>query len=623
VLVPLLAACIAPLSQGPEGTWCASLATPGGPLEFRIDLERRGDAWAAFLVNGRERIEVPRVWFDGRELLLELPHYDSRIRAELADGRLAGSWEKRRGPEERAALAFEAVTPCAGPAPASGSCAGRWRADFSDDEQDSVALFESLDGGLAGTFLTPTGDYRYLWGTCGPEGLELSCFDGAHAFLFRARLLEDGSLAGDFWSGDWHHATWRAWRDEEALLADPFGQSRWDERTSLADLGFPDLEGRWRSLAEPGLMGRATLLVVLGSWCPNCHDEARFLSELLAAHGQRGLSILALAFELTGEPERDAGQVRLFAARHELDIPYFLCGTADKELATQALGALDRVRAFPTTVFFGPDGRARAVHTGFAGPATGAEHAALRAEFERRIEQLFSEPAADDAQVWAWLTAATWFSEQEFAGASYAFREGPGAGREALYELHGSGQPVIEREVLPVRIAGDAVWIGERVWKLDREAGVMLDPQDVGGRLHPRGSAAPLLALQGYRDDEASLLKALADRDPLVRREALYALARQREPHAARGLSEVLPLLAEPRLELRLVATWAAGRCGEAGARESLLAQLAHGNAALRRESVRALGRLCGRMPDLRERLASLARDPDPLVRAAVAALAR
>jgi thiol-disulfide isomerase/thioredoxin len=136
------------------------------------------------------------------------------------------------------------------------------------------------------------------------------------------------------------------------------------------------------------LAGQATLLVVFGSWCPNCNDEAKLLAELDAKYRARGLRILGLAFELTGEFARDAQQVRIFAERHGLALPFFLCGTADKDEATRALGLLDRVRAFPTTVFVGADGRPRAIHSGFAGPATGEEHLKLRREFEQRIEAL-------------------------------------------------------------------------------------------------------------------------------------------------------------------------------------------------------------------------------------------
>jgi len=385
------------------------LTTPGGPLEFGIAFQNDDrHALHAFLVNGTERIEVPSVVWKDRELLLDMPHYQSRIHAHLSERELIGTWAKRRSAESVVELPFRASrlptrlveglaaklsTRADTPVVSASDLAGRWRVNFETEADDAVALFAGEGSTLLGTFLTSTGDYRYLGGEADEDGLYLSCFDGAHAFLFKAKLLDDGTLAGDFWSGNWHHETWTAKRDDTAELADPFAQTRWNGTTKLADLAFPDLDGTKRSLGD--FAGKATLLVVFGSWCPNCNDEAKLLAELDARYRERGLRILCLAFELTGERERDAKQVRIFAERHALTaLPFFLCGTADKDEATRALGLVDRVRAFPTTVFVGADGRVRAVHSGYAGPATGEAHQKLRRAFVERIEALLAEAPA-------------------------------------------------------------------------------------------------------------------------------------------------------------------------------------------------------------------------------------
>jgi len=392
MLLPLLVLALSPTPAQTAWNWEAALETPGGPLRFQLAFRQdQKNELRVELVNGEERIEVPSVTLNENEteIVLDMPHYDSRIQARReGGGEWTGTWQKRRGESEIASLPFRAGV---GRRPAGDEeglrpYVGRWRVDFAGEEDDAVAVFAPAPGGrLRGTFLTTTGDYRYLAGEGGAE-LVLSCFDGAHAFLFRARPLADGSLSGDFWSGDWYHDTWTARRDDAAALPDAFAQTTWNGRTRLADLSFPDLDGTKRQLGD--FAGRATLLVVFGSWCPNCNDEAKFLAELDATYRARGLSILGLAFELTGEPARDAEQVRIFARRHELTFPFFLCGTADKDEATKALGLVDRVRAFPTTVFVGADGLPKAIHSGFAGPATGEEHRTLRREFTARIEAL-------------------------------------------------------------------------------------------------------------------------------------------------------------------------------------------------------------------------------------------
>ena len=236
---------------------------------------------------------------------------------------------------------------------------------------------------------------RRLWAlrkfTVEDGPLVMDCFDGAHLFKFTAELQPDGTLKGDFWSSDRWHETWTAVRDPDAALPDPFGISSWNGEVRLADLAYPDLEGRLRSLDEEAFRGKARILQVFGTWCPNCNDEAPFLAELDRRYRGRGLSILGLAFEHGDDHAYAAGRVRAYAERFGIRFPVLVAGTSDKQAASEAFPLVDRVRAFPTTLFLDRDGEVRAVHTGFSGPATSAEHEKLRADFERLIESLLAE----------------------------------------------------------------------------------------------------------------------------------------------------------------------------------------------------------------------------------------
>ena len=116
-----------------------------------------------------------------------------------------------------------------------------------------------------------------------------------------------------------------------------------------------------------------------------------YLAELDRRYGERGLAILGLAFELDEDLGRSASVVDRFRARHGVDYPVLFAATANKDEASEAVPALDRVRAFPTTLFVDATGKVRAVHTGFAGPATGAAHEHMRTRYESLIEQLLAE----------------------------------------------------------------------------------------------------------------------------------------------------------------------------------------------------------------------------------------
>ena len=410
-----LTACAAARADAPDlrqprpGMWRAWIETPGGPLPFGLEITPKPDGGlSAFMINGPERLEFPIVQCADGQLTLRVDYYDSTITARVVDdgAALEGEWSKRRSRDEVAtipffaradqALRFDQIKPLRGVATASSEqIGGRWRSTFAKDTDGAIGEFRIDDDGRAlATFLTPTGDYRYLEGVFDGSRLRLSCFDGAHAFLFDASVqMNNGavSLKGDFYSGAHWHDAWTAVRDPDASLPDAFTQTAPTPNASLSTISFPDLDGRMRALDDPAFAGRARIIEVFGTWCPNCYDATHLLKELHAKYSARGLAILGLAFEVTGDPERDSRQVRTYTDRMAIPWPILLAGRANKEEASRALPIIDRLRSYPTFIFVDGAGRIRAVCTGFSGPATGEEHRKLRDRFEKLIESMLAE----------------------------------------------------------------------------------------------------------------------------------------------------------------------------------------------------------------------------------------
>ena len=52
---------------------------------------------------------------------------------------------------------------------------------------------------------------------------------------------------------------------------------------------------------------------------------------------------------------------------------------------------LDRVYAFPTTIFIDRKGKVRKIHTGFSGPATGEHYTQFVDEVKTTLDQLLAE----------------------------------------------------------------------------------------------------------------------------------------------------------------------------------------------------------------------------------------
>lgn len=88
-----------------------------------------------------------------------------------------------------------------------------------DDKDTTKAIgeFVQVENNLTGTFLTESGDYRYLDGTVQANKLYLSCFDGAHAFLFEGKIEADNTINGIFYSGKNYKATWSSKKTTNTL----------------------------------------------------------------------------------------------------------------------------------------------------------------------------------------------------------------------------------------------------------------------------------------------------------------------------------------------------------------------------------------------------------------------
>ena len=371
-----------------DGHWDCEIESPGGAIRFGMKIT--SSPMRCFLVNGSEEIAV-KVKIDDSTLSVDMDHYDSKITAQYSEQQLTGKWRKRRGKSEWVEMSFSARRHKKERRDPKVNVSGRWIVNFEKSDDPAVAVFEQdkSTGRATGTFQTTTGDYRFLAGGVSGNLLELSCFDGAHAFLFRAHLKDDGSLKGDFWSSNTWHETWTAQRKPDATLPDAFQQTKMTQ-PGFGELGFPDLIGKTRRLDDPAFQSKARLIYVFGSWCPNCHDAAGYFAELKKEYGS-DLSILGLAFELTGDFGRDAKQVRRYLKRHKVDYPVLVAGTADKKKATQKLGFLDRVRSYPTTLFVDQKGTIHGIHTGFSGPATGEAYSKQKKKFKQLIEKMIKE----------------------------------------------------------------------------------------------------------------------------------------------------------------------------------------------------------------------------------------
>src|SRR6202000_3148996 len=132
------------------------------------------------------------------------------------------------------------------PARDNADVSGRWAMKLIDDSGEPEAVvgeFSQSHDVVSGTILTSTGDHRYLAGQVKGDELYLSTFDGAHVFLYKAKITADG-LDGDWWSGLAFHEKWTCTRDAAAHLPDAYGVTAMRAGVKSFDFAFPALSGK-------------------------------------------------------------------------------------------------------------------------------------------------------------------------------------------------------------------------------------------------------------------------------------------------------------------------------------------------------------------------------------------
>ena len=381
------------------GRWRMVLAVPGGDLPFYVDLEKNGGEYAAYLVNGAERMPVPEVRVTETALGLTLPAFNSRIAAVLEGDELAGTLRliKEGGrPQVMALTGTHGLDYRFFPdAPAAEvDVSGRWDVTFSDDKGKTfkaIGVFEQQDNLLQGTFMTQTGDYRFLEGQVTGRKMYLSCFDGGHAFLFEAEVGSEGELKGGFWSGTAYYRSWLAVPDAEVQLPDANGVTFLKPGYDRFEFSFPDMNGIGVSLDDERFKDKVVVVTIAGTWCPNCHDEAAFLADYYKENRVRGLEVVGLMYEHYRDPQQALQQVQRFAQRYGVDYPMLLAGFSDKKAAGETLPMLNHVYAYPTNIFIDRKGNVRRIHTGIDGPGTGDAYNTYTMEFRAFVDMLLAE----------------------------------------------------------------------------------------------------------------------------------------------------------------------------------------------------------------------------------------
>jgi thiol-disulfide isomerase/thioredoxin len=267
---------------------------------------------------------------------------------------------------------------------------GRWKVLFepgTPNEEVLVGVFQQeMNGRIFGSFLSETGDYRYLHGFAANGKLHLQTYTGYWAFVVEADLNGSNEMSGVFYSGGKSRSPFKAIKDETVQLRDESSLTyliKRDEPVLLKDL--IKMNGR-KTTIDLAAEKQLTLIQIMGTWCPNCLDETKLLQELQSEYGSKGLRVMALAFEVGADTKKQRARLKNWMKSMNVNYPVYLAGTSSKDAASARFPMLNGIMSFPTALLVDQQGKIIAIHTGFSGPATGEAYTDLVKKYKQEIE---------------------------------------------------------------------------------------------------------------------------------------------------------------------------------------------------------------------------------------------
>lgn len=373
-------------------------------LPFTFEIEKEKQLSRLYIINADERIELRDISSKGDSLFISFSAFASEFKAKIIDKKhIQGEWynyAKKNNykipftSERKNVSRFQKTTT------PSFDVNGKWEVTFgylSDDPYKSIGIFGPMtnrnlstddENTIKGTFLTETGDYRFLEGVSSADSLYLSTFDGSHAFLFTAKY-ENDTLWGDFYSGTHYHDQWFAVKNHNFQLTNPDSLT-YVVNDSALTFSLPDLNNQVYNYPNKNTMGKVTLIQIMGTWCPNCLDESTYLKDLYEKF-KDDLNIIAITFETQKTQDEKIKKVKRFKEHLGLEYTFLMGGDACKKCAKDMFPMVNNIISFPTLIFVDKKGMIRKIHTGFNGPGTGGYYTEFMIETDKYVEALIKE----------------------------------------------------------------------------------------------------------------------------------------------------------------------------------------------------------------------------------------
>jgi peroxiredoxin len=394
ILCVTLCACANKPQPLAEGRWRGAFTVGDKEIPFVFEVSGKDPVHPAVtLLNSAERFATDSACYDADTLVIPIRAYDTELRARVSGKHMEGILLKTRSGLRVPFAADRCETPrfAAGDAP-KAHLSGKWDVVRAGDEDNPMvgAFAQEADGRVTGSILTTTGDYRYLEGVVQGMEFSLSAFSGMTPYLMKGKFADDDHFTAEFITPT-GIARMNGVRNDSAALPDPYALTKLKAGQNGVGFTLPDLDDKEVSFSDERFKNKVVVLSIMGTWCPNCADEADFLAPWYAENQKRGVEVIGLSFERSNDFAQAQPRLKAFAKRHGVGYELLFAGRVGKENVQRVLPALDGFMSYPTLLFVDKKGAIRRIHTGFSGPATGAFYEDFISDFNREINELLNE----------------------------------------------------------------------------------------------------------------------------------------------------------------------------------------------------------------------------------------
>ena len=151
------------------------------------------------------------------------------------------------------------------------------------------------------------------------------------------------------------------------------------------EFDLTDFSGELVSSTDERFAGKVLLVSLWGTWCPPCISEIPTLIELQDRLADRGLLIVAIAFEYEEDPQARRELLQRFTQEQGINCLVLDGGSTDE--AGTALPALRDVSGLPVEILINRRGRVTETRSGYGFKKSWAR------KLERELRALLHEPA--------------------------------------------------------------------------------------------------------------------------------------------------------------------------------------------------------------------------------------